>query len=174
MLPEIPQLIKNSDSICKQVVQNTDWMTYKEANKEQIIRSSLSLTYDVNHSEFVWIAVLFTTATDKAICYYNALNGDQIECEISTSAVDETQTSNFTLTPNPVNERLIVNNFSNNFDDVDIEIINNLGITVINKSIKQNANTSFDINTGGLQAGVYYCKLKSGNKIEIKSFVVVR
>jgi serine protease len=71
--------------------------------------------------------------------------------------------------PNPVSSALIVD-FSNNTppENLSIEVMNNLGITLYQSSIKTK-NTMVDVS--GYPAGIYYIKLKSGDAVVCKRIV---
>lgn len=172
-LAELPEQYINSDSICKQIVQSSDWMNYYENKKEQIIRKSLSLTYDDIRSNFVWTALLYVSAADMALCYFDALKGEPIDCEISPTSVKEYHSLNFTFNPNPVNERLLISYYAE--ADIDITIINNLGMKVIEKNFRQTEGFSqVEIDLSELTSGLYYCTVKFGDCLETRKIVLVR
>ncbi len=81
---------------------------------------------------------------------------------------EETQSLSFEIYPNPVSNELIVNNLSNNNDNISYQIFDLSG-----KSLQSDKLTS-SINVENLINGVYLLRLSGNGKSLMKKFVVLK
>jgi hypothetical protein len=81
---------------------------------------------------------------------------------------EEVESLNFDIYPNPVANELIVNNLSNNFENISYQIFDLSG-----KSLQTDKLTS-TINVENLINGVYLLRLSSNGKSQMKKFVVLK
>ncbi|MCO5267485.1 MAG: T9SS type A sorting domain-containing protein [Brumimicrobium sp.] len=68
--------------------------------------------------------------------------------------------------PNPAKDFLTISNMQN--DDMDVEITNNLGQTILNTKINSN---QYKVDIRNLKNGVYFLKLKQGDTIQISKII---
>ncbi|MCO5267484.1 MAG: T9SS type A sorting domain-containing protein [Brumimicrobium sp.] len=68
--------------------------------------------------------------------------------------------------PNPAKDFLTISNLKN--DDLDVEITNNLGQTILNTKINSN---QYKVDIRNLKKGVYFLKLKQGDTIQISKII---
>ena len=86
--------------------------------------------------------------------------------DINESTISENSTKNdIILYPNPSSDNLII---KSNLSSGKIEVYTVTGVKLINTEFTENLDIS------GLTAGVYLCKIVSGNIIETHTFVVAR
>jgi hypothetical protein len=93
-------------------------------------------------------------------------------------SVDEKKTVkiDFSISPNPADDNLVINYSCENNSITSLKICNTLGISVYESAHINNIgnNNSININTGNLAQGIYFVTIKAGNKTETKKFVVIR
>jgi len=84
------------------------------------------------------------------------------------TSVNETNYSNLKIYPNPTNDRITIDQNSNQFKNLEISIINMQGQTIINQSLKQDKTT---LGISNLKNGFYLLKLSNGQFVEIKKIL---
>jgi hypothetical protein len=101
---------------------------------------------------------IFTRADDGNI-YYR---------DIYTGVAEKSEDNELTLYPNPVNNFLQLKLNVGEILIAKVKIYSAYGEKVINTEFKENIDVS------NLSPGVYFCKVQSGNRTEIKKFVIMR
>ncbi len=91
----------------------------------------------------------------------------------NTSSVDETKhITQLSISPNPASNQVSLEvNFVKN-EEVNVQLVNNLGVQVISKSFSGNINETFDVSN--LSSGVYMILLNGSNFRISRRLVVVR
>ena len=144
------------------------------------------LPVNLQISECIDIPILFNPLTEgNFTSHFNAeitING--INYTISSSLFGQglsnvavTDNSNaydnlIKISPNPVNEHLIVNLEELNARIVDMSIINTAGATV--KQVECNSEESMNIDVSELSSGVYYLCVKTEKFSAFKKFFVIK
>jgi len=133
----------------------------------------------VNHS--VQISSLLTPTANMLLTVYiedKSGSGNPLECgfdkfQISDGplAVDEITNSeiNFSVSPNPFGDELIISNYSENKIQ-ELKIIDLTGRIVFEKNISESSN-EINLNASFLQSGIYLVQILSDKKSEIIKIV---
>jgi hypothetical protein len=102
------------------------------------------------------------------------LNGEALDYQNEVGKSPYSATI-YSLSPNPVTDKLLINFYNNNSNIINLRILNELGTILIDKNILATSNNnSFEINTQELLTGVYYCNISAGNYFETKKFIIIR
>ena len=93
----------------------------------------------------------------------------------SITSIDEIQTDgiiSMILYPNPVKDFLHLKYESKAEENVSVQILNMQGKVVYQRFMKSHAETNYiDIQTTGLQNGMYLCRIQNDNKIGTTKFI---
>jgi hypothetical protein len=77
------------------------------------------------------------------------------------------------LFPNPVKSTLNINLYNENGDQISCDLINALGQTIKKDSFSSDrGNVTFKLNLDNVESGIYFVKVKCGNKISAKKITV--
>jgi uncharacterized repeat protein (TIGR03803 family) len=126
--------------------------------------NSSSLLYEFDYSSNSYMGkVSFTPLTGYATSYVTEVNSVGLKNVIGDS-------NTFKLNPNPVNDIFNLQFNSPLLSDVNLEIINTMGVKLFQQNILRGNNNS-EINIANLTAGVYYIKLYANGGIETKKII---
>lgn len=102
--------------------------------------------------------------------YYNLSLGilNKTDFEFMINSEDLTQ-QDIDIFPNPVKEKLIVDLKENFTTNLELELVNQLGQTILSQKISQSKEV---IDVSDFQAGVYFLKIKGLEKEKIKRIVI--
>ena len=84
---------------------------------------------------------------------------------------DKSFINDFTLEPNPCNNNLIINISSNNFNNINLKIIDILGNIYEQLNATQFKEQLIKINTENLPVGIYFCIIDTGKYRLIRKFI---
>ena len=95
----------------------------------------------------------------------------------SATGISESASATLSIHPNPVTEQAAIAYYVPVSGQVTIALLNMLGQeikTVVTAADQTNGNHNTTFNANGLNPGIYYCKLTSGNQTVVKKFVVTK
>lgn len=101
--------------------------------------------------------------------------GQQIDYAFTTVYGLETSSledGDFELFPNPTTDQLNVSLSLAQIEDVSVSVYNNLGEEVYSTSKSKFSSGNIAINTSSYSAGMYYCKIKTGDAKSVKKFMI--
>jgi hypothetical protein len=90
---------------------------------------------------------------------------------VNTNSIVKNQLPEITLFPNPANDFINLNFNGENYQNLQIYIVNNLG-QVIDNQIINNHNNMERINLPNLPNGIYFCRIQTEKGVLTKSFIV--
>ncbi|MFA6571947.1 MAG: YCF48-related protein [Bacteroidota bacterium] len=94
---------------------------------------------------------------------------------LGISAVSDTKTGNiFSIYPNPVSDFLNLTFGINYATNLQINIYNELSISVFSRNTQNENIENYKIDTKNLPSGVYFCQIKADSYSETKKFIVFR
>ena len=137
---------------------------------------NVPVTYGSLPSTADSIAIIFTlTNVSGTASIGTEAKIDDVSANVGSGIISQhgLQT-NFSVNPNPANEKTTIS-FESNYSGVAlIKIIDNNGkqVSVLNNQFYKAGKNNFEINTSTLKNGMYHCILVSNNQQAMQSFLV--
>ncbi len=156
------------DSV-KYVPANTDvYIAFQQASPSSTpIIVGLDKNYDRSQNQFFNVGGGWTPLTVQGAIMMRVVTGGERQVTTSTNSINQVD---FSVFPNPVNDRLQIEVDESKHQDVSINIFSADGRLVLNQAF----NSQIDVST--LQQGSYYLSLinNTGEQIGVQQFVIIR
>lgn len=178
VMPEGPELVDldittSSEYITEFIpgASSYQWYIYPE-EAGSVFGSSIvgTVVWNNNFEGDAWIKV--AGVNDCGI----GVESDSLEVEVGHFVgIGHKSELSANVVPNPSSGVFAINIQSNNSSEIQIEILNQLGLTVLtdNISLMKNSN-SVQVSLSDQPAGMYYIRIKNSDKILIKKVTITR
>jgi hypothetical protein len=154
-IPATPVVTLASDHLVSSATQGNQWY-----NSQGAIAGATDQTYYPTHTETYYVIVSNTAGCESVASnqVVFGFTGTKIPTE-----------NNFSVFPNPFNEKLHINYSLKSAGNIRIVMYNSIGneVGIIEESEKAAGNYTTVFEGKELATGMYYCKIYSGEKVQI-------
>lgn len=180
-LPAAGTDISGIDQVCSGSIENYTCMEIENAeNCEWILSPEEAGTLEMisqNEIKVTWAEGYFAEGTLKVRgmndCGYGEFSAEFVVSVEDCTGVDESPENNFSVYPNPANEEIAIQINNLPAEPSAIIIYNLLGETVMETKIVNNMAKTI-VNVSGLNEGLYFVSIKSGDSVQLQKLVINR